>query len=510
MQRPPTALYKCIIPAKKPITTSGAIYHSHFRESWEGAQTVPYPAWPEIEDANTQCCLPTLLEATYLVHRGVDVKPEDAVARIEEYLSRQENVEPEIREHARAIVKSQQSVWRQWAEVGTVPAITFGPHSIFEDIQRKLGRSAFKVIETYIQAFIYGYLDSFIDEEEAFGYAHEYAHRIAGGTFHSGSVLYELGERAHQTLYKLYAERLCSNEIANLWAHFWQTNEQIVHLVRRFRPIEEIFANYIGLRLSPPEVRKAVEESLEKALKEENWYTAYKAFVSLCDSSDRPLEVCSYICQLFCRMLENVDIDGAKLLDKYLKALKIFTPYFKIILQKHEFNKFGLENISEKLARLVEQAEADIPDEVLESVYKLLEQADIPDEVLESVYKTAADMAYPNNVRQEKAIINSEEQILELLPPVVSLRGRPSLNEIILFITYTDSQHEHESHDFAYAKIFFESLRQQLSMRCGIVCMHAIKGKPCCGAKEALLSLYERLPEPDRKRFQSPNCDLIR
>jgi hypothetical protein len=59
-QRPQTAVYKCVIPVKKPITPSGAIYHSLFREPREGDSVLPFPAWPEIDDPYQPCCLPTL------------------------------------------------------------------------------------------------------------------------------------------------------------------------------------------------------------------------------------------------------------------------------------------------------------------------------------------------------------------------------------------------------------------------------------------------------------------
>jgi hypothetical protein len=72
--RSPSAVYKCVIPVKKVIAPSGAIYHSLFREPTKGTQALPFPAWPEIDDPDQPCCLPTLLRAVYFSQRhGGDI-----------------------------------------------------------------------------------------------------------------------------------------------------------------------------------------------------------------------------------------------------------------------------------------------------------------------------------------------------------------------------------------------------------------------------------------------------
>jgi hypothetical protein len=92
------AVYKCIIPVKKPLIAPSVIYHSLFTKSRKG--TLPYPAWPEIDEANRPCCLPTIRRAVYFLDRGVRTESEEAIALAEEYLSQQDSIEPEIREKA--------------------------------------------------------------------------------------------------------------------------------------------------------------------------------------------------------------------------------------------------------------------------------------------------------------------------------------------------------------------------------------------------------------------------
>jgi hypothetical protein len=62
-------------------------------------------------------------------------------------------------------------------------------------------------------------------------------------------------------------------------------------------------------------------------------------------------------------------------------------------------------------------------------------------------------------------------------------------------------------------RLALESLRQQLSQLCSkkvvkIVCPYAAFRKRCCGLKEGIQRLYERLPEDVKRNFEMPNCDL--
>jgi hypothetical protein len=80
----------------------------------------------------------------------------------------------------------------------------------------------------------------------------------------------------------------------------------------------------------------------------------------------------------------------------------------------------------------------------------------------------------------------------------------------------------HTSSEFSpYEKIVLDSLRQQLArffaiarqrltLPCNLVCPMAYKGMPCCGLKEELSRIYNRLPEGVRAQVIPPNFDKIR
>ena len=106
LMRPQSAVYKCIIPVKKPVPPSGAIYHSLFSEPREGAQTYPFPAWPEIDDPHQPCCLPTLMRAVYFEHHGTGGDFKADVCRSVDYWNKV--IDSEIRQQIHALVQAQE------------------------------------------------------------------------------------------------------------------------------------------------------------------------------------------------------------------------------------------------------------------------------------------------------------------------------------------------------------------------------------------------------------------
>jgi hypothetical protein len=302
-----------------------------------------------------------------------------------------------------------------------------------------------------------------------------------------------LSKRCHITIATLATERLSREEIAELWAEFWQTNKQIEHLARKFEPIEEIYATYFGMSLLPIEVRNAVKAGVKKDLEEKNWYKAYKSFVEACDNCQvyTPHAAAFFIFEPVCRILEQNDIDSAYL-------LYTFSEIHKIIWSRIN----------------IKEPESDITQDELEAVEEIniiLEQAGIPYEVFASVTKIA-DTLNPKLTRLFEAANNDfsrDGDQAVLFPPLIILIGRPSQNDITPFI-FLNSTQEYEDNLSPFERVVYDSLRQQLGKNCGIVCALAYKGKPCCGRKELLLRLYERLPEEDKSNYEQPNCDLIR
>jgi hypothetical protein len=466
------AVYKCILPVEKPLTTSSTVYHSPLDDPFSKmAQSLPFPAWPEIDDPYRPCYLP-LLKAVYFSHRRLraESESEEVKAAIEEYLSRLEVINHELTEQVIALAKSPSCPLPQ----GT-------SDHVFEAVMR---------------AKLYGTLKNFYGEEDVFAYPHEFAHR-ATPLLHIGFILDELSIRAHETLDRIATEKLTRKQTAGLWAQFVQTNEQITHLTQKFEPIEEIFATYIGLRYSPTEVRNKIEAFVKHTLEEKNWDTAYQSFEETCDTCQvsTPQRAAFVIFARVCLMLEQVDIDSAYLLDKVSEIYKIIWSHMKIKGQENHINQDALEM------------------EAIKKTNSILEQAGIPIEVFYSVY--TADLFNPQLRRLYESSNNNfspdEDQTLLFNPlsPLVFLFGRVSRKEIIAHVCDVASQQVFNN---TYARIFYESQSQQLRRHCGIVCAFAYnnRGGPCCGLKYKLHRLYECLPKEDKKYFKEPNCDLIR
>src|SRR5207244_4343440 len=104
----------------------------------------------------------------------------------------------------------------------------------------------------------------------------------------------------------------------------------------------------------------------------------------------------------------------------------------------------------------------------------------------------------------------SDRGLVLLCAPTIRLVGKLSSHEITPFILSLGFQKEDKDKLSPPIRIFCESLRQQLSKPCGIVCPLAYKGQVCCGRKEELQRLHDRLPEENKGNYEKPNCDLVR
>jgi hypothetical protein len=150
--------------------------------------------------------------------------------------------------------------------------------------------------------------------------------------------------------------------------------------------------------------------------------------------------------------------------------------------------------------------------EAAEEINPILEQVGIPKDVYWSVSETMRDIIYPQILNANEAIINNDMSCFEALTPQV-----PS--QILLIGRYAEQYitaihfpfyEEIEGKIDARVRVFLESLRQQLSTHCGIICPCASKGEMCCGRKGQLQRLYNRLPKEDKEHFVEPNCDRVR
>jgi hypothetical protein len=467
--RPQSAVYKCIIPVKKPVPPSGAIYHSLFSEPREGAQTYPFPAWPEIDDPHQPCCLPTLMRAVYFEHHGTGGDFKADVCRSVDYWNKV--IDSEIRQQIHALASAQELTFESHLGVGGLPIPIPTDHT--PNFNMKFGNSVERVVEAIVQGVIYGNLNNFVgakqgDFSDVFAYTHELSHRFAG-SFYCGRILDELSKYAHRTLEILATEeRLSAGEITKLWEEFWQTNDRIESLVQKFEPVEEIFATYMGLRFLPKVVRNEMKPKIGKELKKRNWNKAYNAFSEVCDTCQdiTPHEVACFILDQVCRLIESIDIDGTDILYKFSKIVK------------------KIDSIDES------------------DVVARLEQAGIPAEVYWSVHKAVQDQIESVGAMINDKISNDRKNDAKqelLLKTYVFSRN------LWMFGRYSEKHIYVSASNDVHDRVYYESLRQQLSKRVGLVC----PGSPpderhSCGWEEAFQLVYDRLPEEYKKYFNRP------
>jgi hypothetical protein len=503
---PPTA-YRCILPVYHPSLDS---------QPNRSPQELSYPAWPCIDDPNRPCYLPTLPGARYFVHRSTGVDPETAAARANTYLSRQEAIERGIREQAQAFVKAQNTFWRHLPNVTRYPPILFAPGDL--GLIREAGLSGGEVLEAGMQALIEGNRANFYGPEvEAFAFGHEYAHDLAR-LFASGRVLDNLSEFSQGVLFALATFRLPPEQIPELWEKFQENNAEIQRLAQKFEPVEEIFATYVGLRFSPIAVRNKVIPLIKAELEKRNWAEAYEMFAEVCDNFGSPFDTAFLIYEPVCRMIERldyrgIDIDSMKLLCTFMEIqILIWSNSFKIQENENDVDELKVEEILE--------IEAVAQKEAAEEINHILEQARIPQDIYWAVSSMVREKVISQLKHLQEAIFNDgvshKERKDHQHCARITLIGRPSQKEIAIFVNYCEEEYKRLPYKMSpFDRIFFESLRQQLCQFCDeegvtIVCPYALayKGK-CCGRKEALLRLYELLPQEARKRFTLPDCARV-
>lgn len=337
-----------------------------------------------------------------------------------------------------------------------------------------------------------------------FSYWHEDGHRFAMWSY-SGVFIDTLGELVQKIIRRLMsASPLSRKEIAELWEDFDKATKKIDYLVKKFEPIEEIFATYYAMRYLPDENRKRIETEIKQVFGKKGWYTAYKAFVRTCDNCQRfsPTAAAFFILDRVCLIVTKYNLDSIEVLMSFLHIFRKYLPYLPV-----DYN----ELISRKIIELYE-----IPHEVFETVYEGLGN------LVYRLWDLDESYSYVRNANDEY-----EQDVQKCLSyPTLEFVGQASRKDILpscdpsvphlssAFNNQHLNPYNPKIEDFynlsIAERIFYDSLWQQLSQDCGIVCPLASEGKPCCGIKKRLQRLHKRLPEEDKKRFREPKCDLIR
>jgi hypothetical protein len=501
----PAAVYTCIIPVEESLITPSAIYHSPLEDESGGVpQKLPFPAYPEIRKSSQPLCFPTL-RAVYLSLHSSTLSSEAVQDATEQYLTQHPDIsDPTLKEQIIAANNMHVRAWQEFIETGkfpqeySMPAFIDSYSAPLNKSMREMGYFAGgKAGLTIWHSNIYGLLPGFYSASDAFAYAHEHAHRIAMWLY-SGVILSAQAEHIHYALGILMENpEISPDEVTQTWKFFEQAHSNLIYLAQKFEPIEEIFAVYVGMLFLPSSVREAITDDIQQALKKKNWYEAYETFAKACDACqvNTPFGAALLISELTCRLLEHIGTSATSMVEAVTA-----------------YNKIGWEIIKKEEEETLTQGEKDALEE---SMIETLEHAGVPLEVIGLIHESGM----PNLERVSDAIEHdfSRPEDKDVLPPAIMLIGRLSRHEVTPFIYPKPT----ESTPYDYRDILLDSMRQQLArffaiarqqltLPCNLVCPFAFKRKLCCGAKEKLSMLYNRLPEEVRAQVLPPNCDLIR
>ena len=510
-----SAVYKCILPVKKPPTMPSTIYHSPTGHSGETPQTLFYQAWPEIDDPIQWCCLPRLLRATYFLDLDVfSVESEELEANAEAYVLRPGVIAPEMGQQILALAKAFIGLPKDFVEIDDFsPLGVYGKkrqissdayNACLDFVRLVMDGHTIQSTEAIFRAIVYGYLQNFPgvgegDFSHVYSWLHEIGHYLVRFS-HSGVIQDEWSKRRHQTLHTLSTKSLSPKQIAELWKELERINAQSECLAQKFEPIEEIFATYVGLHLLSTEEKEEVNKSIAAWLEKRNWQKAYEAFGAAC-AKYQYSSVGLYweVFEVACQMLEQVDIDCTKLLSTIAQTRRVVWSHTTRLHQEHGSNldAFKLEIMAEK--------------EAAEEINRILEEAGIRREI----YWSAVEMETSSITRRSGKSLPHGFSLSDaghemLFAPVILLKGKFSSGEITPQIISFHASSEDADGLSPSIRIFCESLCQQLSKPCGLVCPFAYQGKPCCGKQQLLQTLFERLPENMKCNHQEPNCDQIR
>jgi hypothetical protein len=186
-----------------------------------------------------------------------------------------------------------------------------------------------------------------------------------------------------------------------------------------------------------------------------------------------------------CRIIEETDVNTTDFLCMFIELSKIVWLFKEILRQGNNSNRIDY----------------------------IREQAGIPADIFEKAFRIGTvDIFNPPYIPLIEASINGFTRDADqtvLLPPIITLAGRIDPKEVIPLIHF-DFQHESGDNLSTRLRVFSESIRQQLTHKCGFVCPFAYKGKICCGSQERLSRLYNRIPKEYKYFYKKPNCDLVR
>jgi hypothetical protein len=505
---PPAVVYECIIPVDESLITPSAAYHSPLDEPGGVPQKLPFPAYPDIRKSSQPLCFPTVRSVYFPLHSS-NLSPEKAQAVAAQYLAQHPDIsDPALLEQIVTESNAHFHAWQELIKTGKFPQEYSLPTFIdsyttplIKSLNEMGAFAGGKAARAIWQSQVHGAFPVFYGASDAFAYVHEFAHRFAMWLY-SGVLIREQAVHIYYGLNRLMRNpEISLYEALESWKLFESAHSNLINLAKKFEPIEEIFAVYLGMIFLPSTVRETILDKIEQALSKRNWFKAYEVFAKACDTCQvyPPIGAAVSIAEMVCRLLEHIDTNATSVIEAVVSNFQIC---WKIKQKETEGESLTDED-------------EDAADEILT---KTLEEAGIPLEVAELIHGSDS----PHLERLSDAIEHnfSRPEDKDVLSPIIMLIGFLSKHQITPFI-FPQPTEEDPNGLTLYEKIFFDSIRQQLAhsfaitrqkltLPCNLICPFAFKGQRCCGSKEELSMLYNRLPEEVRTQVIPPNCDLIR
>lgn len=476
------------LPSEQQVVTSDDVDSDDKTD-----KELPFPAWPEITERWQPLCFPTLLRARYVHHRETAISDEQLSADATAYLVQfEEVVDHRILGRATGQVRTALRALRYLRESGRIPKsrqlaafrrLTPTIRSLLRG--RNSTRDLWNSQELAWHSLLTASSSSFHGVEELFGFAHEIGH-VYGGFAHGGRSQREQSDRVYALLDHIVSMPDPSPiDLDELWQKYDQENQLLVHLCKRIEPIEEIYANYIGLRFTPPQLRSMVEDQVLQVMSEQNLNVLHQGFTQACDGQSliSPQGAALILLDMTSQMVARADLD-------VLEATAAVTAVFSYIWQAasvHNLNEIDHEQVDAE-------------------VFGLLERARIPPDVFE-----AAMTETGHSMDQIVAIVTqgagSQPKASSYFPPMISIVGfREGIRvDSQPLIPTSEGQNETQ----LKKRVVFEALRQQLSLGGGVACPLAWNGQPCCGNSKALWNLWDRLPDAERTNRSPPLCPCV-
>jgi hypothetical protein len=438
----PSAIYHCPVPLK----AASAVYESSsdVRSGHSNlSNSPPIPAWPEINNPNRWCCLPSLKRAIFICDQKRNFEPAVEVlavgkADIDRIIEGQDTMSyGEIFKEGISIAKRMAIAWSQ-----------FGA-----------------------------------GEKDAFSVFHELVHYVVGSSgMYSAYRQNTQADKVHRILELITtAPQLSDRDLRQLWTEFFTTNTNLWQSVQKFEVVEETVANLYAQLLVADEVRGAVSSELSKAIVKEGYFGFFVLFSKDLLTRNGGFDQAFVLMELFTIYLDNPEIKAV--INELFRLLG--DPYRLAGMPEFIRNETDLQRTFPSFLDAA-QTHKDMLNEISDP--------DLDD----------ADKWISSRFPALEPVVSDLQEFRRTSQtyPIIFLRG--SGNSVSVQID--DVNNNSISESAVKEKCFWESLRQQISKVCGLTCPYKFDGMPCCGREDLMGKLWHRLQPGYRRALKRPTC----